>query len=419
MVSRPLGTLLSILLLTLGIGMISLILHIDHHVQRQMSRNIKDIDMVVGAKGSPLQLILSAVYQIDAPTGNISWDEAQKLAKNRLIEFGIPLSYGDNHEGYRIVGTDHQYPKLYDASISTGQLWQKPFEVSIGSEIAAQLDLKIGDSFSGSHGLTDDEEVHEEHAYTVVGIFNQTNSVLDQLILTSLESVWDMHNHETEEEENNNKEEHDHEEHESHDHDDEGDHHHEGDEHDHHEHESQLEITAMLVSFKSPMGIVQIPRMVNEQTNMQAAVPVYEIDRLFGLMGVSIEILNIIALIIIVVSGISIFISLYSALKERRYEMALMRTYGASPWQISALVIQEGLMLTTVSLIMGFIGSRIGLVLVSEMVQTKFHYSFAGLGWLMEEWILLAASIGIGLLASIIPAIQAFKLNISKTLADA
>ena len=121
---RPLSSALSLILLTLGVSIIALLLQINHHVREQMENNVKGVDMVVGAKGSPLQLILSAIYHIDAPTGNIPLDEVEKLRKNRLVKSCIPLSYGDNFKGHRIVGTDYQYPKLYNASLEQGRLWQ-------------------------------------------------------------------------------------------------------------------------------------------------------------------------------------------------------------------------------------------------------------------------------------------------------
>ena len=407
MMSRPLSTALSVILLTLGVGMISLLLQVNRHIQLQMENNVKGVDMVVGAKGSPLQLILSAVYHIDAPTGNISLNEAEQLKRNRLIASGIPLSYGDSFNGYRIVGTNHEYPKLYNATISTGRLWEKVFEVTAGAKVASILELKIGDSFVGAHGLTEDGEAHDDHAYTVVGILDYTNSVIDQLILTSSESIWKVHHHEEEAGVSQKENEHKHEAREQHDHEEAKD------------RERDQEITAMLIQFRSPMGLVQIPRLVNENTNMQAAVPAYEINRLFSLMGIGIDTISTIALLIMAVAGLSVFISLYSALKNRRYEMALMRCYGSSRRQLVWSVLQEGLLLTFTGFLLGIIFSRIGLWFVSNLMEADFHYSFSGWVWLMEEWWLLITALTIGLLASILPAFNAFYINISKTLSDA
>ena len=406
MTSHPLSTALSLVLLTLGVGLISLLLQVDRHIRQQIENNVRGIDMVVGAKGSPLQLILSAVYHIDAPTGNISLHEAEQLQKNRLVASGIPLSYGDSYKGFRIVGTNHQYPQLYEATTINGRLWQKSFEVTIGATVAKNLNLVIGDTFTGEHGLAEGGETHDEHAYHIVGIFGYTNSVMDQLILTATESVWEVHHHEDETEQVHEEEE---------------SHEHQSHEENHPEeiHEADQEITAMLIQFRSPMGIVQLPRMVNENTNMQAAVPTYEISRLFSLMGVGIDTLSTIALVIMVVSGLSVFISLYSALKDRQYEMALMRAYGATRWQLVWLVLQEGLLLTLIGFVLGIFFSRIGLWLVSGLMEAGYHYSFSGWAWLMEEWWLLAIALSIGLLASLLPAIRVFHISISKTLAHA
>ncbi|MEM1407061.1 MAG: ABC transporter permease [Bacteroidota bacterium] len=396
MIDRPLSTLLSLLLLTLGVGIIALLLQINRHIQQQMENNIRGIDMVVGAKGSPLQLILSSVYHIDAPTGNIFLHEAEQLRKNPLVDFGIPLSFGDSYGGYRIVGTDHSYARLYAASIAEGKLWSDALEVTVGATVAQSLGLRMGDTFTGAHGLGEGGEKHEDHAYKVVGIFNPANAVIDQLILTATESVWSVHAHEEEpspqeSDEQGQQMEEDH----------------------------DLQITSMLVKFKSPMGMVRLPRMVNESTNMQAAVPVYEIQRLFNLMGIGMDAIRAIALAIMVVSGLSVFISLYSALRDRQYEMALMRTYGATRWKLARLVIQEGLLLTCIGFIFGVVFSRIGVLILSVMMEANYHYTFSGWSWLREEWWLLATALAIGLLASLLPAISVFNINISKKLAHA
>ncbi len=396
MMSRPMSTGLSLILLTLGVGMISLLIQVSHHLEEQMKTNVRGIDMVVGAKGSPLQLILSSVFHMDVPTGNISLYEAQKLKENPLIEAGIPLSYGDSYNGYRIVGSDHQYPKLYGGKVLKGHMWRTPFEVTLGNRVAHNLGLMPGDSFIGTHGLAGGGEAHGAHAYQVVGIFEKTNSVLDQLILTATESVWKVHDHEGED--------------------------HEEEDHDHKKDSGtgeEGEITAMLIKFRSPMGMIQLPRMVNEMTNMQAALPLYEISRLFSLMGIGVETLKIMALVIMVVSGISVFISLYNALKDRQYEMALMRAYGASRCQLAALVLQEGVFLSFVGFLLGITFSRIGVIFISWFMPENYPYGFPSLMPMQDELLLMFVSMGIGLFASVIPTVRVLTINISKTLSDA
>ncbi len=393
-IDRPLSTALSLMLLTLGVGLIVTLLHVNHHIQKQLENNIRGIGMVIGAKGSPLQLILSAIYQIDNPTGNIPLKEAEKLTKNPLVATAIPLAYGDSYEGYRIVGTDHKYINLHKASLKSGKLWESVNEVTIGANIAQNLELAIGDEFEGVHGLSEGGESHEGHAYKVVGILEPSGSVVDQLILTAVESVWEVHAHEEDEE-----------------HDYDHEHSYEME-----DHENEKAITAMLIKFRSPIGMVQLPRIVNESTNMQAAVPAYEISRLFTLMGVGLQTLNTLAFVIIAVSGLSVFISLYNALKDRKNEMALMRTYGATRWQLVRLVVQEGLLLTLSGYLLGIVASRIGLWVVSGAMEQSYHYSFSHWYWLNDEGWLFLITTAIGLLASLIPALQVFRINISKTL---
>ena len=427
-ISKPLSSLLSLTLLVFGIGIISLLLQLNSLIKTQMDNNLKGIDMVVGAKGSPLQLILSAVYHIDSPTGNISVEDAKKIKNNRMVGSSIDLLYGDNYKGYRIVGTDDEFLDLYDAKIKDGRKWEDPFEVVVGSKIHSKFDLKLDDELMSSHGLRETGEAHEDQLFKIVGLLEPSNSVIDQLIVTSPESIWDLHaehDHSGEEHDDEHDHEHDHEHDDEHDHehDDEHDHEHD-DEHDHehddehdHEHDDE-EITAMLIKFQNPMNIIQFPRQINEETNLQAAVPSYEISRLFKLFGFGIETLTYLAYLIIVVSAFSLFINLFNSMRDRKYEMALIRTLGSSRRQLSFMIIFESLILTTVGFLIGLLVSRLGVMFVSSLMEESLNYNLNSFGILNEELWLLILSIFIGLISSIIPALQVYNLNISEVLGD-
>ena len=396
----------------MGVGIISILLLLNKQMKDKFTQNIKGIDMVIGAKGSPLQLILSSIYQVDYPTGNISFGEVNKLIRSPLIKQGIPLAYGDSYRSFRIVGTRPSYLEHYKVAFESGRIWgvESQLEVAIGATVAADLGLKIGDTFISSHGLVDDRHQHEEQLFEVVGILAASNSVVDQLILTNLESVWVVH------EEGHNHGHHKH-----------GHHKHE-DRHHNHEHEpdkkemeSQKDrnITAMLVSFRSPMGMVQLPRRINHQTKMQAALPVVEVNRLLGLLGVGIDTLRAIAVAIMLISGVSVFVSLYNSLKDRQYELALMRTLGASRWQLFLSIIQESMWLSILGFGLGMLLSRLGFWLLSSMAAESYHYTFSVWTLLSAEGILFLVTLLIGFLAALIPALRAFNLNISKTLTGA
>ena len=391
-------------------------LQLNSLIKTQMDNNLKGIDMVVGAKGSPLQLILSAVYHIDSPTGNISVEDAEKIKNNRMVGSSIDLLYGDNYKGYRIVGTEQKFLDLYNAKIKEGKKWDEPFEVVVGSKIYSKFNIKIDDELVSSHGLRETGELHTDRLFKVVGLLEPSNSVIDQLIVTSPQSIWDLHDdHDHGGEDHEEEHDHEHDEEDDHDHDEEHDHEHD-EEHDH-EHDDK-EITAMLIKFKSPMNIIQFPRQINEDTNLQAAVPSYEISRLFKLFGFGIETLTYLAYLIIIVSAFSLFINLFNSMRERKYEMALIRTLGSSRRQLSMMIIFESLILTTVGFFIGLLVSRLGVMFVSSLMEESLNYNLKSFGILNEELWLLGLSIFIGLISSIIPALQVYNLNISETLAD-
>ena len=172
-----------------------------------MDNNLRGIDMVVGAKGSPLQLILSSVYHIDSPTGNISFQEAENISKNRMVGSSIKILYGDNYKGYRIVGAEKKFIDLYKGVIKEGKDWEKPYEVLVGSKVYEKLKINLGDELVSSHGLRETGQSHEEGTFKVVGLLKPSNSVIDQLIITSPQSVWNIHDDHDHDDEDENEHE--------------------------------------------------------------------------------------------------------------------------------------------------------------------------------------------------------------------
>ncbi|WP_296150588.1 ABC transporter permease [uncultured Flavobacterium sp.] len=417
---KPLNTILSVILLTGSVAIISLLILLQEQFEKQFSSNIDGVDVVLGAQGSPLQLILSSVYQVDAPTGNISYDDAKVWMKHPFVKSAIPLAFGDNYRGFKIVGTTPEYLEKFGGKVISGKIFNKNLEVVVGSEIAKKLNIKVGDKFFGSHGDALEGEVHEEFEYVVSGIASQTGKVVDNLILSNIQSVWQMHdNHEHSEAEENP------------DHGEEGHIHFEGDEHEHHDHETHhenaapvsengKEITAVLIKFRNKMGFVTWPRLVAQNTKMQAASPAVEINRLFSLFGIGLEALQYLAYGIMLISGISIFIALYNTLKERKYEFALLRVSGASRLQLLSLVLFESILLCFTGFILGTIVGRIALTMISSTTDEQYKMTFDPFAFVWEkEGILFIVTIFVGILAALIPAVKAYRLNISKTLANA
>lgn len=391
----PLSTLLSLVLLLFGTGIISVLLTVQGQLEQRFAGSANKIDMVVGAKGSPLQLVLSAVYQADAPTGNIQQKEVEILLHHPLVEKAIPLAYGDTYRGFSITGADSNYISLYNGRLQKGRLYGETMEVVLGSNVAADAGLDIDSVFAGTHGQSG--HVHERQLYRVTGVLQPTETVLDNLVITSIATVRAIHDH-------GHKDEHEAPEKE------------EG-----HEQAAEgcdNEITALLLKFRSPMGIMVLPRMINESTNMQAVIPSLEINRLMSLMGVGVLLLQYIAAAIIVMAALSVFVTLLNRLKDRKYEMAIMRSLGYSRWQLFTMVLSEGLLLALTGYIAGIVLSRLGLLCLNSYTNGQFHlhrrlFRFScGEGWL------LLAVLMVGVVASLLPAVAVFKLDISKTLSD-
>jgi len=397
---KPLNTFLSIILLTASVAIISILMLLQKQFEEKFSSSMDNIDLVLGAKGSPLQLILSSVYQIDAPPGNIAYPEAELWMNNPMVESAVPLAYGDNYLGYKIVGTNDNYFTYFDLKLTEGTFFTKDFEVVVGANIASNIGLKIGDTFFGTHGDAEEGEVHDEHAYKVVGILAASGKVADQLILGTVESVWHMHDH-------------DHAPH------DETTNELLVSETEVHPHEGK-EITAVLLKLRNNMAKITWQRIVPQNTDMQAASPVLEINRLFSLFGVGVSALKYLAYGIMLISGISIFVALYNTLKERKYEFALLRIGGASKLQLLWLVLLESIFLCVVGFIFGIIFGRVGLYFLSVSTQEEFKMAFDPYEFLWkEEGMLFLATITVGIVAAVIPALKAYSLNISKTLANA
>lgn len=465
-ITQQLGsTLLSILLTAFGVAILCVIYITGDTFEKQLTNNTKDIDLVVGAKGSPLQLILSSLYHVDNPTGNIALGQARQLGDNPFIELAVPISLGDNFKGHRVIGTEPSYLDLYGLHIENGILWETSFEAVIGSEVARKRGLTIGDEFHTAHGLSEDGHTHDEHPFKVVGILEKSGSVVDNLILCNLESVWDVHgiHHGDHDHDHDHAHDHDHghEDHKHHDnehqhehssstvhehHHDE--HHHHDDEHDHdhdtqgHQHNSDEElvsekpndvfvkslgadmledrgeeVTALLIKYSSPAALGVIPRLVNESTDMQAASPAIESTRLFSLLGVGLDSLAILAYVIMLIAGLSVFISLYNALKERQYDLAIMRSMGASRTKLFGLVLVEGLVITLIGGIVGLLLGHGAVYIIGQQTSESADFIEAFNIHGQELFLVLAACL-LGVLAAIIPAIKAYNTSISTILAD-
>jgi len=384
--ARALSTALNVLLLALGVATITLLLLTMHQLEERMGRDARGIDLVAGAKGSPMQVILSAIYHLDVPTGNINLAQAKEIARHRMIKKTIPLALGDGYKGYRIVGTNHDYVAHYGGKVATGRLWEKHMEAVIGAEIAQRLGHGVGAALVGYHGIGDAGGTeHGDAPYKVVGVLAPSGTVLDRLVLVSVESVWLVHDE------------------------------HQGT--DAAVTEDDKEITALLIQYATPLAAAVLPRYINNNSEMQAASPAYETARLFSIIGVGVDVLRGFALVLMLSAGLSLFIALYNALRERRYDLALMRTLGARPRTLMTLMLFEGALLAGFGAVLGlFLGHALTEVL-GQSLRAAQQIAVTGWTWVPAELWLLGLALLVGVLAALLPAWRAYRTDIALTLA--
>ena len=384
--ASPLRTLLNIVLIALGTATIGFVVIVNEQIGGTLNRDAQGIDLVVGAKGSAISLILAGVYHVDAPTGNVSLDSARELARNPLVKKVIPLSLGDSFRGYRIVGTTPDYLGLYDGTFAAGRVWQDKMEAVLGATVAAKAGIGVGDTFVGSHGLGAGGPIHTDSVYTVVGILKPTGTVLDRLVTVNSESVWFVH---------------------------------EGPLTDPDEKkvvEAERQVTILLLQYATPVAAATLPRKINAETNMQAASPALESARLFRMIGVGADVIRAFGGVVLATAALSLFIALYHALNERAYDIAVLRTLGARPSSIASLLFLEALML---ALLGGLVGLALahGLVAIlaawmaSEEALRIQAWSFSASEFLLLMPALLAAT-----LAAALPSWRAARANISAAL---
>ena len=382
--ARPLLTALHVLLIALGLATMVVLLLVTRQAEERLAADARPVDLVVGAKGSPLQLILSSVLHVDVPTGNVPLAEARKLAAHPMVASAVPLALGDSYRGFRIVGTEPAYLALYGARVAQGEPFAKAMEAVIGAEVARRTGLAPGAEFAGSHGITGAAggPVHAGDSYRVVGVLAPSGTVLDRLVLTPLASVWHVHEA-----------------------------HHAGEPHDadHEADEASREITALLVRFRTPLAAATLPRQVNATTQMQAAAPAYEMARLMNLLGVGMQALRLFAIVLMAAAGVSVFIALTTALQERRADLALLRMLGARPAALVQLLAAEGMTLVVAGVILGLGLGHGTAEALGQWISRSQPWSVTGLAWERTEAVLALAVLAAGLATCLIPALQAYR----------
>lgn len=308
---RPWQFALAVTLCALGLASAVSILCLQSMLETHARRQAQGIDIVVGAKGSALQNVLAAVYYLDVPNGNIRLSEVDGLRAHPQVARAVPIALGDAVAGARIVGTTPEFVQFYGATLAAGALPTAPMDAVLGASVAERTGLKVGDSFVGAHGLGDVGVDHDSYPYRVSGLLKPTGRVIDQTVVTQLESVWLVH---------------------------------EG-----HAASTEKEATFALIELKSPIAMATLPRLINQKTGLQASVPALESARLLASFAWVALIVKVFAAVLIFAAMASLLGALLQALARREPELALLRAMGASRRQLASIMLGESFLLVVVS----------------------------------------------------------------------
>jgi putative ABC transport system permease protein len=383
--SRPLGAALNVLLLSLGLASITFLMLVSYQLDKAFDRDLAGIDLVVGAKGSPMQLILSGVFHIDVPPGNVPLKAVRTLEQHPMVDMVIPISLGDNLRGFRIVGTSHAYVSHYDAKLADGKLWDSdtPMQAVVGATAAQKLGLAVGNNFVGAHGLGAGGHLHGDNPYTVVGILAPSGSVLDRLILTDTTSVWKVHEDYTAVDYDDRK-----------------------------VMEEEREVTLALIHYKTPLAAMSFPRYINTSTEMQAAAPALEITRLLNMLGLGTDVLRAFAGVLLLTAGLSVFIALWSAVRERSGDLALLRMLGAPPGRVAALLVCEALWLGVLAAILGLLLGQSFAAGLAWLLKLDNTLLIGGMVWPPKLWVVPCLALGVSLVSALLPTFAAYRVSV-------
>lgn len=402
--TRPLVTFLTVASVALGIALATIVLMLSREAQGALRGEADRWDLVVGAKGSPLQLVLNSLYYLDAPTGKIETDVWNRMEAEPIVKEIVPIVLGDSYYGAPIVGTTPAFFQERTAAsggplVAKGALFAKPGEVVVGAELASRFRLSLWEKIVSSHGWGQSGgDEHKDNQLTVVGVLAPTGTSLDRAIYTDYQGIWEAHEH--------------------------GEH---GEGHDEHAdahadtqaagpHEGPG-VTALLVRLTQRVRRLQYVEDVNLHLPAMATIPA---EQIYNVTTTFIEpfqhVLLIIAYLVVLVSAFSILISLYLTIHQRRRDVAIMRSLGATRGDIFRLITLEAALLAGVGVVAGWLLGHLVVAAAAPMLLAS--YGIAPNAWAISPVeIVVAASVWVlGMFAGLLPAAMAYRLPVAETL---
>ena len=400
--NRALSSSLTLVSIALSVALLLGVQRVREGARESFENTISDTDLIVGARSGPVQLLLYSVFHIGNATQNISWESYQKWKGHPEVSWVIPISLGDSHKGYRVVGTDERFFSNYkfgrkkQLSFAKGKTFSDLFHVALGAEVADKLGYDLGDKLVLSHGISDVSfQDHEDKPFIVSGVLEKTGTPVDRSLFISLEGLSAMHadwesgappmpGQELSAEQVRNMD------------------------------LTPSDVTAMLVGLKSKMGIFKLQRAINDDKEeaLLAILPGVTFRELWETLGVAESALLIIAFFVVIAGVLGMASSILTTLNERRREIAIIRSLGAKPKDIFMLLLSE-------SVFLGFGGCLLGIFLIygalwlsQPLVESYFglFIPIKALG-LFDLYLILSVFL-LSVITGILPAMKAYRLSL-------
>lgn len=400
--SRRVTVLMTVLSLTISISLLLTIEHIRHEAKNSFVSSVSGTDLIVGARSGQLNLLLYSVFHVGNPTNNISWQTYQHIRQHRHIEWTVPVSLGDSHQGYRVVGTTEQFFSRYQYAnrqplqFAHGVAFDDVYEVVLGAQVARELNYQVGTELIISHGMGSTSFLHHaDKPFIVSGILTLTGTPVDRSLYVSLQGIEAIHID--------------------------------------WQHgapvpgqtisaEEALEqdltpeaITAFLVGMKSRATSFVVQRQINEYRNepLSAIIPGIALAELWQMLGTVENLLRLISLLVLVAALIGLITTLLASMQERQREIAILRATGARPRVVFLLIEVEVLMITLISLFLS-VGLLLGTLAVAQgVLASRFGILLANSPLNMTTLTITGIVIGLALLLAVIPAALAYRRALS------
>ncbi|MCQ4348363.1 ABC transporter permease [Pseudomonas stutzeri] len=400
--NRRATALLSVLVIALSVALLLAVERLRTETRSSFASTISGTDLIVGARSGAVNLLLYSVFRIGNATNNIRWDSYQQIAALPRVKWSIPLSLGDSHRGYRVLGTTADYFAHYrygqdrTLQLAEGRPFADLFEVVLGAEVARALDYRLGDEIVLAHGVGAIALTrHDDKPFRVAGILARTGTPVDRTLHISLAGMEALHV------------------------DWQGGMPARGAARIDAEQARRLDltpkaITAVLLGLDSRIATFTVQRAINEFRGepLLAILPGVALQELWSLMGTAEQALLAVSACVVLVGLAGMLTALLASLNERRREMAILRSVGARPWQIAALLLAEALALTLAGLLLGLALLYLAIALGQDFLQARHGLLLPLAAPSPREWLLLAASLGAALLLGLLPAWRAYRQSL-------